>query len=180
LNIGHKEYVNNPAELVLLKGAGYAIAKLRKAGFRICVVTNQSPIGRGLWSHADLAAIHDELIRQLLEEDENGILDLILYAPQTPWEGGPSRKPGAGMLQVGRQLLEGNWPSEGLLTGPKYHLWAGKRDETPRSFMAGDRAVDLQAGRRHAVRLFNINPAVGLAGAVERMLDADDSGDELG
>ena len=43
INIGSEHYVNSPSEVELLPGAGLAIGKLRRAGYRVVVVTNQSP-----------------------------------------------------------------------------------------------------------------------------------------
>ncbi len=61
INIGSPNYINTVDELVVLPNAAKSIAELRRNGFRVCVVTNQSPIGRGLWNHRRLAMIHDEL-----------------------------------------------------------------------------------------------------------------------
>ena len=58
LNIGSENYINKPDELIILPGAADCVARLRQAGFRICVVTNQSPVGRGLWSSENLRLIH--------------------------------------------------------------------------------------------------------------------------
>ena len=62
LNVGREDYVKNADELVLLKGAGHSVAALRAAGYRIVVVTNQSPINRGMFSHGDLAEMNLSLI----------------------------------------------------------------------------------------------------------------------
>ena len=48
INVGSENYVNSPAEVELLPNAGLAIGNLRRAGYRIVVVTNQSPIGLSL------------------------------------------------------------------------------------------------------------------------------------
>jgi Histidinol phosphatase and related phosphatases len=47
LNRWREGYVNSPNELKLLPGAGVAVGLLRRNRFRVCVVTNQSPVGRG-------------------------------------------------------------------------------------------------------------------------------------
>ena len=65
LNIGREDYVKNVDELVLLEGAGDAVAALRKAGYRIVVVTNQSPVNRGMFSHDDLADINQAVIDEI-------------------------------------------------------------------------------------------------------------------
>ena len=59
LNVGSKYYINDINEVVILPEAGKCVGKLRRAGFRICICTNQSPIDRGWWDHSRLAKIHD-------------------------------------------------------------------------------------------------------------------------
>ena len=44
LNIGSENYINNPEELIILPGVADSIARLKKNGFRICIVTNLSLI----------------------------------------------------------------------------------------------------------------------------------------
>lgn len=90
----------------MLPNAGLAIGNLRRAGYRIVVVTNQSPIGRGHWDSDNLDDIHSELRNRLLIEDPDAHLDLILFSPYAPWEGAWARKPNSGMLEAGRQLIE--------------------------------------------------------------------------
>ena len=80
LNKWSENYVNSPDEVQMLPEAGKAIGTLRRSGFRICVVTNQSPIGRGLWDHQRLEKIHKTLQEQLLENDPDAELDLFYTA----------------------------------------------------------------------------------------------------
>ena len=174
LNIGREDYVKSASELILLEGSGHAIAALRSAGYRIVVVTNQSPVNRGMFSHEELAEMNDTLITQLLAENENAHLDLILYSPYAPWEHSPVRKPGPGMLQVGRQLLS-NLP---LDVAWQTSLLKNKFDEG-RSFMAGDRDADMGAAYNHGIRGFRVDGKVGITGILPRLLDDDDKGDAL-
>ena len=174
LNIGREDYVKSASELILLEGSGHAVAALRSAGYRIVVVTNQSPVNRGMFSHEELAEMNDTLITQLLAENENAHLDLILYSPYAPWEHSPVRKPGPGMLQVGRQLLS-NLP---LDVAWQTSLLKNKFDEG-RSFMAGDRDADMGAAYQHGVRGFRVDANVGIAGILNRLLDDNDEGDAL-
>ena len=174
LNIGREDYVKSASELILLEGSGHAVAALRSAGYRIVVVTNQSPVNRGMFSHEALAEMNDTLITQLLAENENAHLDLILYSPYAPWEHSPVRKPGPGMLQVGRQLLS-NLP---LDVAWQTSLLKNKFDEG-RSFMAGDRDADMGAAYNHGIRGFRVDGKVGITGILPRLLDDDDKGDAL-
>ena len=174
LNIGREDYVKSASELILLEGSGHAVAALRSAGYRIVVVTNQSPVNRGMFSHEELAEMNDTLITQLLAENENAHLDLILYSPYAPWENSPVRKPGPGMLQVGRQLLS-NLP---LDVAWQTSLLKNKFDEG-RSFMAGDRDADMGAAYNHGIRGFRVDGKVGITGILPRLLDDYDKGDAL-
>ena len=174
LNVGREDYVKNADEVVMLKGSGHAVAALRAAGYRIVVVTNQSPVNRGMFTHDDLGEMNQALIDLLLAENSDAHLDLVLYSPYAPWEMSPVRKPGPGMLQVGRQLLSG-LPLEVALHSS---MLENKFDEG-RSFMAGDRDADMGAAMQHDVRGFRVDCKVGIAGILERLLDDNDEGDAL-
>ena len=171
INVGSPNYVNSVDELEVLPKAGKSIGELRRNGFRVCVVTNQSPIGRGLWNHHRLATIHEELQRVLLLEDEDAILDLILYSPHVPWAGSDYRKPEPGMLFASRQLLE----SEGSISAFDFDA----RFDEARSAMVGDRRSDLQAGKRYGVRSFYSPPHLGISAVLNRVLDSEDTGDDV-
>ncbi|HUA99329.1 MAG TPA: HAD family hydrolase [Terracidiphilus sp.] len=58
-------YVRSLGELRLLPGAAEAIAKLNRVHLRTLVVTNQRGVALGLYSMADVEAIHSALQRQL-------------------------------------------------------------------------------------------------------------------
>ena len=174
LNVGRDDYVKNAGEVILLEGAGHAVAALRKAGFRIVIVTNQSPVNRGIFSHEDLAEMNDAVLDGLLSENSDAHVDLVLYSPYAPWDHSPVRKPGPGMLQVGRQLLS-NLPLE--VTHNSLQL-SNQFDEG-RSFMAGDRDADMGAAYQHGVRGFRVDASVGISGIINRLLDDNDEGDAL-
>jgi D-glycero-D-manno-heptose 1,7-bisphosphate phosphatase len=59
------DYVRSPDALVLLDGAAAAIARLRSAGARVVVVTNQRGVALGRMSLADLAGVHQQLQLEL-------------------------------------------------------------------------------------------------------------------
>ncbi len=174
LNVGREDYVKNVSEVVMLEGAGNAVAALRNIGYRIVIVTNQSPVNRGMFSHEELAEINAAVLAGLLEENSAAHVDLLLYSPYAPWDNSPVRKPGPGMLQVGRQLLS-NLPLE---VARNSNMLAHQFDEG-RSFMAGDRDADMGAAIQHGVRGFRVDASVGIAGIIDRLLDDSDAGDAL-
>jgi D-glycero-D-manno-heptose 1,7-bisphosphate phosphatase len=89
--VEERGYVTDPSDLVLIDGAAEAIGRALAAGHPVAVVTNQSAIGRGLLTEADLDALHEPL-RAL------GI-SATYHCPHLPDAGCDCRKPKAGMVR---------------------------------------------------------------------------------
>ena len=53
-----RHYLSKPEQFELVPGAGPALRRLQDAGFLLIVVTNQSGIGRGYYTEADLHAVN--------------------------------------------------------------------------------------------------------------------------
>lgn len=95
-------YVKSPDDFTVLPGVGAALARLKQAGARLVVVTNQSGLGRGYFTSKDLEAIHGKL-RLILAED--GVtLDGLYFCPHHPDDRCNCRKPARGMID--RALAE--------------------------------------------------------------------------
>ena len=103
--IREKEYLADPASVILLEGIPEALRRLREAGFALVVVTNQSGIARGLYSLADYHAVARRLDEVLAGE---GVLpDATYFCPHHPEFSEPCncRKPLTGMyLQAAEEL----------------------------------------------------------------------------
>ncbi|MFO1241927.1 MAG: HAD family hydrolase [Rickettsiales bacterium] len=74
-----------------------ALGMLRKAGFKIAVVTNQSAIGKGTLTEETLEIIHHHLQETLLSA--GGFIDRFYFAPDHPDKPTHRRKPNPGMLE---------------------------------------------------------------------------------
>lgn len=99
------DYVKRIAEFHFLPGAVAAIAKLSAVFGKIIVVTNQQGIGKGIYSHDDLAAVHAHMKNEI--EKAGGKIDAVYYAPQRAEENSHHRKPGTGMaLQAKKDFPE--------------------------------------------------------------------------
>lgn len=118
-------YLKVAADLKLLPGVGPALARLKGAGARLVVVTNQSGVGRGILTLKDLEAIHARL--EGLLEQEDAVLDAIYFCPHHPDDGCHCRKPEVGMVE--RAVSE-------------LHL------DLRRSYLIGDHARDIQLAHR--------------------------------
>jgi D-glycero-D-manno-heptose 1,7-bisphosphate phosphatase len=92
-------YLARPDQLALMAGAVDAMHRMAAAGLALVVVTNQSGIGRGLFSEADFAQITARLDNMLATE---GITLLATYhcpdAPDVPTHIS-CRKPGTSMYE---------------------------------------------------------------------------------
>ncbi|BFU93770.1 MAG: Lipopolysaccharide heptosyltransferase II and D, D-heptose 1,7-bisphosphate phosphatase (Modular protein) [Nitrospira sp.] len=114
-------YLRSAAELKLLPGVATGLARLKAAGARLVVVTNQSGVGRGFFTLKDLEAVHARL--QGLLEAEDAALDAMYFCPHHPDDGCLCRKPARGM--VDRAVAE-------------------LQVDLRRSYLIGDHARDIQ------------------------------------
>ena len=90
-------FIKSPEEWHPLPGSLKAIAQLNQWGHRVVVATNQSGVGRGLFSLEDLAAIHAKMQVQL--QTVGAHLDGIYFCPHHPNHHCRCRKPKPGLLE---------------------------------------------------------------------------------
>lgn len=95
------QYVRNWSEWEWCPGSLEALRLLREAGYRTIIASNQSGIGRGFMSEADLAAVHGRM--KLEAEQAGGRIDAIYYCPHNWNEGCECRKPKPGLLYRAQQ-----------------------------------------------------------------------------
>ncbi|HEX5741849.1 MAG TPA: HAD-IIIA family hydrolase, partial [Pilimelia sp.] len=103
-------YNGDPAKVRLMPGARRAVDRLRAAGLRLGVVTNQSGVARGLFSEADMAAVHAR-IEELL-----GPFDTWQVCPHDDAAGCGCRKPAPGLVTAAAAAL-GTWPARCVVVG---------------------------------------------------------------
>ncbi len=90
-------FIRSPQEWQPLPGALEAIARLVHGGFQVVVASNQSGVGRGLFSAETLEAIHRRMCAAI--ESAGGRLAGIFICPHAPGEGCDCRKPLPGLLR---------------------------------------------------------------------------------
>lgn len=98
INEDSDEYIKSVDEWIPLPGSINAIAKLSNAGFDVVIATNQSGLGRGLFTLDDLEAMHQKLVG--LVEEAGGRIAGIFYCPHTPEDDCDCRKPKPGMIDA--------------------------------------------------------------------------------
>jgi len=119
-------YCSDPANVQAIPDVAEALTALRTAGWLNIIITNQSGIGRGYYTHEDYEAVNRELFKQL-----DFIPDAVYYSPEAPEAASPRRKPGIGMLEEARDHF-------GI--------------DLAQSWMVGDKPIDVAAGRTAGCR----------------------------
>lgn len=129
-------YSYDPAKLRWIEGAREAVQAVNEAGVLAIVITNQSGIGRGYYTEAQMHAFHAAMQADL---DKVGAhIDAFYFAPhhedaQEPRyrvADHPDRKPNPGMLLL---------------------AMAEHRIDPARAVMIGDKPTDMQAAERAGV-----------------------------
>ena len=127
--IEEREYLADPAGVVLFAGVGAALRRLQDAGFKLVIVTNQSGIGRGYYTEADMHRVNARLLELLTVDGVR--IEKIYFAPEAPDQPSRGRKPSPQFLfDAGAEL--------GL------NLAA--------SYMIGDKLIDLECGWNAGVK----------------------------
>ncbi|MBI4376045.1 MAG: HAD family hydrolase [Elusimicrobia bacterium] len=121
-------YLRQASQLRIIPGAAAAIRRLRHAGLKVIVVSNQSAIARGLISRSGVDAVHRLLNRRLRQRGAR--IDAIYYCPHHPGFGRKRacacRKPAIGMLKAAAR---------------RFKL------DIARCYLVGDTTTDIRAAR---------------------------------
>lgn len=133
-------YLSSPNQVTLLRDVPAVLRRLRYLGFRIVVITNQSGIGRGLFTRSEAAAVADRLTEALAEQGVS--VDATYFCPHSPDDDCDCRKPKPGMLQRAAQELKLD------LSG---------------SFMIGDRVSDCEAAQAAGCQPILLNDTIPAA-----------------
>jgi len=108
-----------------------AIKKLRTAGFRLAVATNQAAIARGCFTEEDLAVAHEALLEKFAAA--GAPLDALGYCPHLP----------EGNVPEYAVVCDCRKPKPGLLL----RLAAEHDIDLEQSYMIGDAERDILAAR---------------------------------
>lgn len=136
LNVDHG-YVGELARLEWVPGAIAAVKRLNDAGLLVIVATNQSGVARGMFTLADVEAVHEQMRSDLASAgariDAFYVCPFLADAPVVAFahDDHPDRKPNPGMIL--RALAD--WDID-----------------PARALLIGDNDRDLEAARRAGVK----------------------------
>ena len=118
-------YVTRWEDFHFLQGALDALKRLKEAGYKVYLVSNQAGVGKGYFTEADLAAINDKMLERINEA--GGAIEELLYCTHTDEDNCDCRKPRSGLIE--RALR-------------------GKAIEAGKVYIVGDSYRDIEAGKR--------------------------------
>lgn len=90
-----RNYLRSPEQVKTYAYAAESINKLREAGFKVIVVTNQSGIGRGMFTEKDYAKVNKRFLSLLKEQGAK--VDAVYYCSHIDDDKCDCRKPNPGM-----------------------------------------------------------------------------------
>ena len=123
--IEEEGYPTDPKRVRLYPGVPRALRELKKAGFRLAVVSNQSGVGRGLVTLTQLRSVNRRFLQML--KKRRAPIDGLYWCPHRPEDGCSCRKPKLGMARRAARDFKVSWK---------------------RSISVGDRPSDVEMGRR--------------------------------
>ncbi|MHA8050657.1 D-glycero-alpha-D-manno-heptose-1,7-bisphosphate 7-phosphatase [Aquirufa sp. ROCK-SH2] len=134
LNVDRVDYVYRMEEFIIPEGVVEALQNLKKAGYLLVVITNQSGIAKGIYERKDVQLIHDAL-----QEASGGALDDLYFCPYHENYDSTSltRKPGSLLIEK---------------AAAKYKV------DMDASWMVGDHERDIIAGTRAGLRTIRLAP----------------------
>jgi D-glycero-D-manno-heptose 1,7-bisphosphate phosphatase len=127
--IVEKNYLHRPEDVEIFPATPVGLKKLCDAGFKLFIVSNQSGVGRGYFTLADVERVNEHLCRELARSGVR--LEKIYIAPEPPGQPSRGRKPSPQFLFDARG---------------EFNL------DLPRSFLIGDKLVDLECGWNAGVK----------------------------
>src|SRR5438128_9360483 len=144
------DYCSDPKDVKIFPGVPEALRRLKSNGFKLIIITNQSGIGRGLFTVEQYRAVEAEVLRQL----GAGLIDATYCCPDVPGQHSSCRKPAPGMI----------------VEATRQH-----QIDLTRSFLIGDKEIDVECGRNAGVRTIRVKtgPEREMAGSMADWITKD-------
>jgi D-glycero-D-manno-heptose 1,7-bisphosphate phosphatase len=124
-------YLHRSQDVRMINGVGEVIHRANQAGIPVIVITNQAGIGRRYYAWEQFVEVQEQIAAELAVH--NAKIDAVFACPhhvdaRAPYQHDdhPARKPNPGMMYMARD-------SFGIAL--------------ERSWIVGDRAIDIRAGR---------------------------------
>jgi D-glycero-D-manno-heptose 1,7-bisphosphate phosphatase len=127
--IAEKNYLCRVEDVEIFPAAPAGLKRLADADFKLFIVSNQSGVGRGYFTMADVERVNEHVSRQLAPAGVR--FEKIYIAPEKPGDPSRGRKPSPQFLFDARDEFNLNLAE---------------------SFMVGDKRIDLECGWNAGVK----------------------------
>jgi len=129
------DYCSDPKDVRIFPGVPEALRCLKSRGFKLIIITNQSGIGRGLFTLDQYRAVETEVLRQLGDD----LIDGTYYCPDAPGQHSNCRKPAPGMV----------------VKAVRDH-----QIDLSHSFLIGDKEIDVECAHNAGVRAIRVRTGI--------------------
>jgi D-glycero-D-manno-heptose 1,7-bisphosphate phosphatase len=129
------DYCSRAEDVRIFPGVPDALRRLKTRGFKLIIITNQSGIGRGLFTLEQYRVVEAEVLQQLGRD----LIDATYYCPDAPGQHSNCRKPAPGMVVK------------------------AARDHTidlSRSFLIGDKEIDVECAHNAGIRAVRVRTGI--------------------
>src|SRR5258706_683313 len=147
-------FLSRVEDLRLFPHTADAIKLLKENGFLVIGVTNQAGIGRGVYDEAGMHSIHKQIQVEL-----SGAIDGFYFCPHLPCDGCDCRKPELGMINSALADFE---------------------IDMERSWMVGDKKIDVETGEKAKIRTAFVLTGYGQQHKASLQYNPDIISDTLG
>jgi histidinol-phosphate phosphatase family protein len=147
INVNRDDYVKSWDEFEFIPGAKEALKRINESDYMLIIITNQSPIGRGIFSTETLDDIHNRMLHELGKAGAH--IDAIYYCPHKPDDGCDCRKPKPGLI---------------IRAANDFNI------DLNSSWMIGDSDSDLEAGKKAGCKTAKVDSKNSLLKVVEEIL----------
>jgi D-glycero-D-manno-heptose 1,7-bisphosphate phosphatase len=138
-------YLDRVERLMIYPWSIEAVRLLNRAGFHVVIITNQAGVARGFFKEAFLAEVHGEIRSRFRAGGAR--LDGFYYCPHHP----------DAPIEEYRQLCDCRKPAPGLVRKASEELSL----DLARSFVVGDRWLDVRLGRAVGARSILVRTGYG-------------------
>ena len=128
-------YISNPDNFELIHGVRAALHLLQEVNFKLFVVSNQSGVGRGIFTKKDLENVTKKMEDELAKGDV--IMGDIKYCLHDPKDSCKCRKPSAKLV---KDIVK------------KHHI------KLSESYFIGDKMLDVETGKNAGCKTILILP----------------------
>jgi D-glycero-D-manno-heptose 1,7-bisphosphate phosphatase len=127
----------SPDKMEVLPGVGDAIALMKEKGYLVLIVTNQPIVSKGFCTYEDMNKVHEEMMKQIKEQNPKAEIDGIYLCPHHPKKGFDGEVPELKLECSCRK------PKTGLLDAALNDYGLSKEE----CYMVGDSESDIIAGK---------------------------------